>query len=235
MIELNRMLSSRSHLISLAIGLIVLAIISSLAFKFPGSGTFITEGLFVGHIIKLVIAVIVFFMVLEARSPLATLVTYYTGNALKVREPNRAKAVPYVQGLSKEIANVIVIAIIWPIVTGALRILFRIDVLSELDWILILVNLLFLAILLYRLYLGYQTLRPAIAVISGAPSVETLVACPKCAGKNPPAAKFCSSCGVDLEAAQKEAEAPKVLRCPKCNTENSPDAKFCINCGAPLS
>jgi predicted ATPase/class 3 adenylate cyclase len=47
--------------------------------------------------------------------------------------------------------------------------------------------------------------------------------CARCAGENPPAAKFCSACGSRLEA-----------RRPACGHPNAPGARFCNECGQPL-
>ncbi|HEY7832647.1 MAG TPA: adenylate/guanylate cyclase domain-containing protein [Ktedonobacterales bacterium] len=47
--------------------------------------------------------------------------------------------------------------------------------------------------------------------------------CPTCGAANPPAARFCTTCGQPL---------PRV--CPNCGTANPPDARFCMHCGTPL-
>jgi adenylate cyclase len=47
--------------------------------------------------------------------------------------------------------------------------------------------------------------------------------CNTCGSANPAAAKFCMSCGAQLER-----------RCPSCGTPAQPDAKFCMACGSAL-
>lgn len=47
--------------------------------------------------------------------------------------------------------------------------------------------------------------------------------CPNCSTSNPPNAKFCMECGIQL------------LVCPNCSTANFITAKFCIECGISLS
>src|SRR6266850_1925599 len=49
------------------------------------------------------------------------------------------------------------------------------------------------------------------------------MACPQCGQANPPAAKFCSNCGVSLD-----------LRCRACGHVNAPASRFCNECGQPL-
>lgn len=51
------------------------------------------------------------------------------------------------------------------------------------------------------------------------------IACPACKSPVAADAKFCSHCGVTLQA---------VVACPKCATQNPAGAKFCSNCGAGL-
>src|SRR5688500_2146515 len=47
--------------------------------------------------------------------------------------------------------------------------------------------------------------------------------CNSCGSANPAEAKFCMSCGAQLER-----------RCPSCGTPAPPEAKFCMSCGAAL-
>jgi class 3 adenylate cyclase/tetratricopeptide (TPR) repeat protein len=48
--------------------------------------------------------------------------------------------------------------------------------------------------------------------------------CSTCNSENPPATKFCGSCGNPLKN-----------RCVKCDAENPPQFKFCGECGSPLA
>ena len=47
--------------------------------------------------------------------------------------------------------------------------------------------------------------------------------CPRCQQENPPAARFCNSCGAGFE-----------LTCPSCRHSNPAGSQFCNRCGASL-
>lgn len=55
---------------------------------------------------------------------------------------------------------------------------------------------------------------------------EATVSCPKCGTANPANAKFCNSCGGQLQGS---------VACSKCGAQNAPGAKFCNGCGQALS
>lgn len=225
--------ANRNRLVVVAIGLVILAIFSSVAFRLPEADTYLAGGLFVGHVIKLVIAAIMLSMVIPARPRLAAVVTYYGRRAFKVeQDPARAKVVANIDGLSGELANIVIIAIVWPIVAQMVNVLLFLDVERGLRWISIIVTLGFVALLLYRLYKGYQLLGPVLGV-TGKAAQE--VSCPKCGTLNRVGTKFCTSCGAELQLAPAKEVKPVSLHCSKCGVENSPDAKFCQSCGAPLS
>ncbi|MDI9619296.1 MAG: SPFH domain-containing protein [Candidatus Nezhaarchaeota archaeon] len=59
-----------------------------------------------------------------------------------------------------------------------------------------------------------------------AAQTQQAILCPKCSFQNPRTAKFCSSCGAQLQ----EIGAT----CPKCGAANPAGARFCTNCGAQL-
>ena len=56
--------------------------------------------------------------------------------------------------------------------------------------------------------------------------------CPTCGTENSPGAKYCTSCGVPLEA--RPEEVGNVIYCPSCGSENPVDASLCIRCGASI-
>lgn len=233
MSEVGGIISDRNRLVAVAIGLIILAIFSSVAFQLPEAYTRIVGGLFVGSVIKIVIAAIMLTMLLSVRSQLTRVVTYYARRVFKVTQyPSRVKVSDKINGLSAELSNIVVIAIAWPLVAQIVNRLLLIDVGRNLGWISILVTLGFVAILLYRLYRGYLLLEPVLAVMGKAPQ-ET--PCPKCGTLNSVGAKFCLSCGAELQPTLADKATPVPLHCSKCGTENNPDAKFCQNCGSPLS
>lgn len=226
-------IGDRNRLIAVAIGLVILAILSGVAFRLPEASTHITGGLFVGDVIKLVIAVIMLVIIMAARLRLAIVITYYARRGFKVEQyPARAAVVGNIDGLSTELANIVIIAIVWPIVVQIVKLLLLLDVGGDLGWITILVTLAFVALLLYRLYRGYQLLGPVLGVIGKVPQK---ISCPKCGTLNRASTKFCSSCGAEFEPRPAEKVKPTSLHCSKCGAENSPDAKFCANCGCSLS
>ena len=57
------------------------------------------------------------------------------------------------------------------------------------------------------------------------PAAAPGIACPGCQAQNAAAAKFCSSCGKAIPAAE---------ACPKCAVPNAPGAKFCSSCGTGM-
>lgn len=231
-VKIDGISTDRNRLVAVAIGLIILAIFSSVAFRLPEASTHITGGLFVGSVIKIVIAAIMLAMLLSVRAQLARLITYYARRVLKVEQyPSRAKASDKINGLSAELSNIVVIAIAWPLVAQIVKPLLLIDREMNLGWISIIVTLGFVVILLYRLYKGYQLLEPVLAVMGKAPQ-ET--SCPKCGTMNSVGAKFCISCGAELQPVSTEKATPTSTLCPKCGAENSLGARFCQNCGAPI-
>ena len=56
--------------------------------------------------------------------------------------------------------------------------------------------------------------------------------CSTCGTENSPEAKFCSSCGVPLEAPG--GEGPSPLYCTSCGKETPLEADLCADCGNPL-
>jgi len=233
MSKAGEVIRERSRLITIAIGLIVLAVFASIAHRLPEADTWVTGYLCVGDIIKLVILFIMLGMVLSARPPLATVAIYYAHQGFKTREhPERMEVATNITGLASEIANVIIIAILWPVVVNIVNTLLLMDVEGTFDWVPILVTVAFVAILLWRLYLAYQSLNPILDVMG---TGKAKLPCPKCGTLNSPTAKFCSSCGSDLQPMQSTQEVLQPLSCPKCGAQNKLGSKFCENCGAPLS
>jgi len=232
MSEVTQVTSERNRLIGMGIALIVLAILASTAHRMPEAYKIVTGYLSVGGIIKLVILFIMLGVVLSARPLLATVAVYYAHSGFKTRElPERREVAGHVTGLATEIANVIVIAILWPIVARIVNILLLMDVERDFDWIPIVVTVVFVAILLWRLYVAYRSLMPMLDATSGEKAKSS---CPECGTLNTLGARFCSSCGEELQAAQIKAETQLAV-CPKCGAQNKAGNKFCYSCGAPLA
>jgi predicted RNA-binding Zn-ribbon protein involved in translation (DUF1610 family) len=232
MSEARQVTSERNKLVAMGVALLVLAILASTAHRLPEAYRLVTGYLSVGGVIRLVILFIMLGVVLAARPPLATVAAYYAHRGFKTKElPERTQVAVHVTGLATEIVNVIIIAILWPIVAGIVNTLLLMDVERTFDWVPILVTVAFVVILLWRLYLGYQSLRPVLDATSGG---KAELACPNCGTLNIAAAKFCSSCGAELHPTQAEGET-QTLSCPNCGAENKAGSKFCHNCGAALS
>lgn len=65
------------------------------------------------------------------------------------------------------------------------------------------------------------------AAVPGTPgSAPAVLVCPACRAPNPPAGKFCQSCGSSLAASRK---------CPACGQDVPPSVKFCGNCGTRMA
>jgi hypothetical protein len=230
--EPRQVTSERNRLIAMGIALVVLAILVSTAHRLPDANRFVTGYLTVGGIIRLVMLFIMLGIVLSARPSLAVVAGYYAHRGFKTKElPERREVASHVTGLATEIVNVIVIAILWPIAARIVDTLLLMDVERTFDWVPILVTVAFVAILLWRLYLGYQALRPILDATSGA---KASTSCPSCGTSNTAGAKFCSSCGAELVPAQVVVKA-QTISCPKCGAENKAGAKFCQNCGSALA
>jgi predicted RNA-binding Zn-ribbon protein involved in translation (DUF1610 family) len=232
MSEVSQVTSERNRLVGMGIALIVLAILASTAHRMPEAYRIVTGYLSVGGIIKLVILFIMLGVVLSARPLLATVAVYYAHSGFRTKElPERREVASHVTGLATEIVNVIVIAILWPIVARIVSTLLLLDVERDFDWIPIVVTIVFVAVLLWRLFVAYQSLMPVLDATSGK---KAKLACPKCGTLNTPGAKFCSSCGAEVQALQTKAETQTTL-CPKCGAQNKAGNRFCYSCGASLA
>lgn len=230
--EVRQVASERSKLVAIGIALLVLAILASTADRLPDAYRLVTGFLSVGGIIRLVILFIMLGVLLAARPSMAMVAVYYAHRSFKTKElPERMKVAVHVTGLATEIVNVIVIAILWPIVARIVDTLLLMDVERTFDWVPILVTVALVVILLWRLYVGYQSLRPVLDTTSGA---KPSASCSECGAPNTAGAKFCSSCGAELAPAQAEVLG-QTLSCPTCGTANKAGSRFCQNCGAPLS
>jgi hypothetical protein len=228
---MSEVTSERSRLISTGIGLLVLAIFAGVAHRLPEAGRIVTGYLSVGDIIRLVILCIILSLVLSARPLLARLAVYYAHSGFRTRQrAERMEAGTHVTRLATETVNVITVAIVWPIVSGIINALLLIDVERSFDWVPIVVTIVFVVILLWRLYVAYQSLRPVLDASSGG---RAKLSCPECGTPNTATAKFCSSCGVEFRPTQAEVQTQSLI-CPKCGAENKAGTNFCYNCGAPL-
>lgn len=228
---MSEVTSERSRLISIGIALFVLAIFASVAHRLPEASRIVTGYLSVGDIIRLVILCIMLSLVLSARPLLARLAVYYAHSGFKTRQrPERMEAGPHVTRLAIETVNVITVAVLWPIVAGIINALLSMDVKRSFDWVPIVVTIVFVVILLWRLYVAYQSLRPVLDASSGG---RARLSCPECGTVNTATAKFCSSCGAEFHPTQAGVDTES-LSCPKCGAENKAGTNFCYNCGAPL-
>ncbi len=232
-VGMDSVMVDRNRVIAVAIGLILLAIFSSFAFRLPEASTRIIEGLFVGSIIKILVAVIMLVMLLSVRAQLMRVIAYYARGIFKLdRYSSQASVLDKINGLSAELCNVVVVVIAWPLVVEIVKRLIAIDMQQNLGWISIFVTLAFVGLLLYRLYRGYQMLEPVLAVVGKG---RQEVFCPKCGTMNLVGAKFCSSCGADLQPVLVQKATSTFVHCPKCGAENGNSARFCQNCGVSLA
>jgi len=232
MSEVGEVAGERNRLITVGIGLVVLAIFGSVADKLPEADTWVTGYLYVGDIIRLVLLFVMLGMVISARPLLATVAVHYSHGGFETKKrPERMLVATNISSVGREIANVIIIAVLWPIVVNIVNTLLLMDVERSFRWLSILVTVAFFAILLWRLYIAYQALTPVLDVMGRG---KAKLSCPKCRTLNSPSAKFCTSCGIELQLTQTE-EGTLSLLCPKCGIENKPGSKFCESCGELLS
>jgi predicted RNA-binding Zn-ribbon protein involved in translation (DUF1610 family) len=229
---MSEVTSERNRLVAIGIALLVLAILAGTAHRMPEAHRLVVGFLSVGGIIRLVILFIMLGLLLSARPLLATVAVHYAHSGFKTRElPERREVDVHVTGLATEIVNVIVIAILWPIVAEMVSTLLLLDVERDFDWIPIVVTIAFVAVLLWRLYVAYQSLQPVLDTTGGK---KAKLPCPKCGTPNMPGARFCVSCGAELQTLQATGEA-QTPTCPKCGAQNKAGGKFCRSCGAALS
>ena len=78
--------------------------------------------------------------------------------------------------------------------------------------------------------------QPQVSQAPSQPSTQLGIICPVCGYQNPPSAKFCRSCGSQLQQPQQTAQAGGQRICPNCGMPiSSATAKFCPKCGSRLS
>jgi len=229
---ISKMIGGRNRLITAAIGLVVLAILNSVAYKVPEASRFVTDWFCVGDILKLAIMFIMAGLILSSRMPLTVVTTYYARNGFKAKRQERAKVAQDVDRFAAEIANVVIIIVLWPIATKIANVFLLLDKEGTFYWIPIVIAVAFVALLLYRMYLGYTALKPVLDTVGVGSSK---VRCAQCGALNWPAAKFCISCGADIEEGQAHEEESQSIHCAQCGAGNDLGAKFCESCGAPLS
>jgi len=74
-----------------------------------------------------------------------------------------------------------------------------------------------------------QPARPGLSP-PAAPAAETEYPCPRCGASNRPAARFCTSCGSDIQS-KPLAAAGGATFCTVCGNSLRPQSKFCPSCG----
>jgi len=134
--SIGEITADRNRLIAVGIGLVVLAIFSSVAFQLPEASTRILGGLSVGSLIKVIVAAIMLAMLLSVRGQLLRVIRYYIRRLFRVEQhPTHAEASANIHGLSAELSNVVVIAIAWPLVAQIVRRLLMIGRGMDFGWI----------------------------------------------------------------------------------------------------
>jgi ribosomal protein L40E len=261
MLDSKAVIASRGTVIALVLVLIILTILASVAYKFPSAidvvypeyvkippeisriSSFLKGGtifdhkgfLLVGDIIRLVIWTLMIVMLLYATPSLATLIHYYIFVGVRPRVQQEAVEISSdIEKLSSRITNILIIAILWPIVAKIVNTLLFMDAEGRFDWIMLLITLSFVTALLSFLFLAYRSAQSVLEFVSRG---KIKILCPKCGAANTITAKFCASCGTALEQkpGHKEEHPETTVICPQCGAENSRENKFCTQCGAPLA
>ena len=55
-----------------------------------------------------------------------------------------------------------------------------------------------------------------------------MITCPKCSRLNPPNARFCDRCSLELRRVSLS------IACARCQADNHSSARFCLACGCPM-
>jgi hypothetical protein len=135
---------------------------------------------------------------------------------------------PQLSTIISEGITLVIIIIAYTMFDGSIR-----PLMKQLAW---LYPVIFLAIALWPLYMLITTLYRSSGPIAdwastkiAAPplAAESICKCEACGKVNPPAAKFCASCGAALCA------VVCTCKCAKCGAINNQQDKYCMNCGAP--
>jgi ribosomal protein L40E len=233
MITRDQLVGERSRLTSSVIAIVVLAILAGAAYKIPEAYRLVAGRLSIGGIIRLALLAIILGLLITSRSSLKNVISYYAGLSLKVdRTNNPQSSWQHIDGLSNTIANVIVLAIAWPLNSKIVSIILQLDTDGTFDWLPVLVTVGFVVWILYSLYTGYAHLKPTLEIHE---AEKMKGKCPKCGAQNSNEAKFCAFCGADLEPVPVQPVKqgnPKI--CLKCGGLNVPEASYCAWCGAAL-
>jgi len=188
-----------NKLIKRVIVLVILAIFTSVADKLPGADRVLTGWFCVDDVVIVVTLVIMLNIVLSARFPLEGVAVYFAHRWLKANHHSAGvetmEVSPSIHKLASEVANMIVIGVLWPIVGQIVNELLLMDVKGIFEWTFIVVMVVFPSLLFYRLYLAYSYWRSGLEVGS---DEETEVPCPRCGVLNVHSAQFCVKCGCPL-------------------------------------
>jgi ribosomal protein L40E len=229
-------IGERNRLVVLIVVLISLAIINSLAFRFPSAWEHLTGSFYVGNLIKVIALVIMLSLILPLRYNLVTVANYYMRRWFKVNAyAGSSETGRNVNRVSNGLANIVAIAISWPIAVHFISQLLLMEGRGSLDWINIIIHVSFSLLLVYHLIMA---IIPLIAIVDTSGKESSKPICPRCGASNLVDAKFCISCGTDLTTPQVVPDTadkqPTGLMCPSCGASNVADSKYCFSCGANL-
>jgi len=220
----------RNRLAVIVVVLVALAIVNSLAFKFPNATEHLIGLFFIGNAIKAATLLIMLILVMPLKHYLDVVVHYYMRSGNQQDEPaDSIKIARNINSFSSGLANIVAIAITWAVVLQLVSQLILIEGSGSLDWVDIIIHVSFALFLAYYLFFTFASFLVVLG-ISGKKS--KMIPCPKCGTSNLSNARFCISCG---EAIQPPQTATVSSRCTRCGKENRSDAKFCENCGRPLA
>lgn len=223
-------IGTRNRLVTIVVILITLAIINSLADKFPGSEDHLVGSFFVENLIKSITLVIMLILVRPLRYSSAVLIRYYMRRSLKVYDYiDRAKMGSNISIVSRGVANIVAIAITWIFVVQLVNQLLLIEGGGSLNWFIIVLYFSFSLLLIYYLVIIF---RPLLSILDMADRVSQAPLCPKCGSSTSPAARFCIICGTELNLSR--TRVPPTLRCPSCGLENIQGSEYCEDCGTVL-
>ena len=224
--------ATRNRFVVLVVVLVVLAIINGLAFRFPNATEHIIGLFFIGNVIKASTLTIMLILVIPLRNYLDTVVRYYMHSGSNVDEhAESAKMGANINNLSRGLANIVAIAITWPIVLQLVSQLLLIEGSGGYEWADIADIIIYVSFGLLLAYFIVITFGVFLAVLGIGNKSSKTIPCPKCKTSNSANASFCTSCGEALHPPQ---TATVSSRCTRCGKKNKSGAKFCQSCGAAL-
>jgi len=231
---------SLSVTIKRGIAVLVLLIVSSIAYQFPDTDVLLFRRFQLIIFLRLGIGATIAIILLSLYSPLTYLVRYYV-RAVFWKNRGEAEFESAVTTITVDVVSLAYVCILyWAVVPS----------LSSMLWIIFWTRwpktVLQLSAVAIAVVLSVRLFKHAAPLVSKASEAladkaaeATLAAttsvCPKCRAQNEKGSRFCRSCGGQITQAARIPERTKIeLKCPKCGAVLEHGSKFCGSCGRNL-